>query len=407
MPSESIVEGSQTQTSSTDAGVSQSAQPAAGQDAGSGYSEDAVRRQANEAFTKATGRTVESPSDTTPASGGEKPGGRTEPEPQKKDESPKISEKKLTIRGDEGKDEEVTISIDQAKRAILRDKFPASVIAKWTDQEILDYGANRFLAQREADRFSTRAAEWRRLAENGSRTQSPQASPQSAQNASNQAGAKTPEAADAGRDGKQTPTDAAHNGQVSEPNPKWREKLAAIREVAGDDMAKVLEDVVSSVQDDIRSDYQKRFDDYHTQNSQTFAQMGAMTRDILLEAARKDLAADFPELKTEKAWESVRENALVIGASGRFEKPIQQIGDIVREAALAHLGVKGQIENRARQLAGRRKVETDGQPDPGPADNASRRSPGALPPEEVSKKILAELREGANPADLARKYAQR
>lgn len=281
----------------------------------------------------------------------------------------------LVTKDRDGKD--LTITMDQAKRALLRDGMDPETLEGMSKKRQLEFGAKRFLAQREQDKFGSEAAQWRRAAE--SKAAPADAPPPTA--TGTDAAASAP-----ANHGQAASTAPAPQSQAPAPTdapatPAWKARMQALRDVAGDDVAQHFESILEGAVQETLTHAKTASE----QQIQALQQSNQQVMNILVNdrfsSAFKSLEKDFPQVADESVKEEVRQYADSIARSGRYADPFSSIETIVREACHARLGNQQQ-ETTTRKLLGRQQVQLAGQVDAGEARKAA-------PAAALSKKDLA------------------
>jgi hypothetical protein len=354
------------------------------------YAEDRKAREAsiltalNEKFggkTPAAAEPAPKPAAVTPSEPNPAPESKTPPNPKEGAPPPPqaIRQEALTIKDREGKD--LTITLDQAKHALLRDGMDAETLDGLSKKRQLEFGSKRFLAQRDQDQFGSKAAEWRRVAEAKAAAATPATSsppPATKADAAAPAPANHGQAANPASAPQSLAPPATPESQAS---PAWRSKLQGLRDVAGDDVATTFETILSdALQETLQSARSA-----HDQQMQAMQQQQQSVANMLVNdrfrAAFSQVEKDFPQIADPAIREEVRQYAHSIAGSGRFADPFSELDTIVREACYARLGQQQQ-ENSARKLLNRQHVQKSGQVDAGEARKAA--PSGALSAKELA-----------------------
>lgn len=268
--------------------------------------------------------------------------------------STKVKETKVKAKDIAGKEIELTVTFDQAHRALLRDGLTNDDIRHLPDNRVLALGSERFLAQRERDQDYERKRQDQRRGEAGT-----QASPQG--DAPAQAAKPSEPSAQPAAAVQAVGTPPAQAQPVD--NATDKAKFAKLEEQFGTEGATAIMELLKEQRGTPEMATLKEALQREQTARQNMANMVLQERfDVQFDKA----TADYPQLEAdgnEQVRQAVIANANAIAQSGRFTNPLEasSFRTIFREALDSVLG-KQKSETHARQLAQRQKQQIAGQP---------------------------------------------
>lgn len=258
--------------------------------------------------------------------------------------------------------------MDKAKKALLRDGMKPGVLAKLSDEEVLELGEIRAGQQAQVDAFGN---ELKRL-----KAGTPAAAVKTA------AAKAKDEAAAAGDEGAEADAGAEESTAVPA---NISAILDGMEEHAGPEVTKALKDAFASLSNSRQAELQAA---------------NQVSRTMLLRGARKDLTEAYPQIKDSKEWDKVVELATALVQSGRYNDGDED--QLFQDAA--RVAFPNATETAQRRLLNRQKKAKAGQIDRG-GDNREGASKKLTPHDQASLagKLLAQ---GKKPSAIRRLLAQ-
>jgi hypothetical protein len=290
-----------------------------------------------------------------------------EPGDEEADESEKAPSKSKKKKDDDAGDAEAEKSkkgerLEKAKLALLRDKMKPSVLAKLSEEEILELGEARAEQQKRVDGFGN---EMKKLKAQLAQGQQP---PASAKKDDDKGDDKSKEA-----QAQQTQTDGDTDYG-----------LDTMLEHAGPEVTNTIKKAFKTLEDSHREEL----------STATNA-----ARSMLLRGARKDLKEAFPQVDDSKTWDKVVRFATALAQSGDY--PDGDEDRLFQDAARA--AIPDATETAQRKLLAKQKRAKAGQMDRGGDD----RSGGSKKLSAVDQAKLAGqlLKQGKNPGTIRKLLA--
>lgn len=300
----------------------------------------------------------------------------------------------------DGKPVEVEITLEQARRAILRDGYNVKGLSA---QDILDTGSRRHLAQSDFDRsWNDARVERQRLADEIATLKS---APNSSANGPKPEVDATPPAAAKVPEAQPIPAPAMASAQ----NLLSAAELAAMEEQFGPSAAAVMLPILNRLrQNSTDNPFSAELAGLKTE-IQNHQQQNAYLANMLVQRefdrGFDKLAKTFPQLEGEGGdalRKELQDDWNALARSGKHKDPYapKAFESILREVAHGHFGDQ-LLETHALQLQGRQKLEKNGQI---PSTESRSAAPAAaLTDRERRKAVAMELLRTGDVRQAARK----
>jgi hypothetical protein len=345
------------------------------------------------------------PDTAEPATGA----GAANPKPAA-DTSGKLESIAVKVRDDAGAEKEESFSYEECANAVLRQKGGRKLLNTMSNKMVLEIGSQWLLEQRKQDSYGSRMRDLQKeldAIKSGRAASGPaKAEPAQAAEESTTEATKPPAT-------PATPsTPAAQAVAVEAAQAKWMAEVEGFRQVAGDEVANSLQNLLTRAIGETTAEYLARLQTQETslknalaEQAKSYEQRESGLMNLFVEqqfkTLRRDTTDQWPQLKDKANFEKVRKRADSIAKGGEFDNPLEAIEEIWTAACQSVFGNE-QEETRAIQLAQQRARQREGQVESGNQRQQSVGQPQSLSRADRMRLMEQKARETGDPAAAKR-----